>query len=247
MSCYTQHFETKVTETPLSERLPYLALAVLSLAAAGATAILSFSQRNFFRPYFANLNPLLTVALVTVLGFVSLCFLQSRGWFEIYAARKTFRGVGVSAAIATLFAIEAVFADLIIRFPRDLNVLLPQSLLFYPAIGYVVEVCFHALPLVLLLAVLGPVFMKPNKNSLIWSCVFLASLIEPVVQMRIGFSQKLSSWAEAYVGLHLFAFNLLQLYVFRRYNFVSMYGFRLVYYLYWHILWGYFRLDWLFS
>jgi hypothetical protein len=246
MSCYTQHIEAKVTEAPLSERLPYLALAVLSLVAAAATAILSFSQRNVFRPYFASLNPLLTVALVTVLGFVSLGFLQSRGWFQIYAARETLRGVAISAAIATLFAIEAVFADLIIRFPRDLNVPLPQSLLFYPAIGYVVEVCFHALPLALLLAVLGPVFMKSNKNSLVWSCIFLASLIEPVVQMRIGFSQKPFSGAEAYVGLHLFAFNLLQLYVFRRYDFVSMYGFRLVYYLYWHILWGYFRLHWLF-
>jgi hypothetical protein len=38
----------------------------------------------------------------------------------------------------------------------------------------------------------------------------------------------------------------LQLYVFRRFDFASMYAFRLVYYAYWHILWGVIRLKVLF-
>jgi hypothetical protein len=61
------------------------------------------------------------------------------------------RGVGVSAAIATLFGVWQICADLLVtRFPKDINVPSPQSWLFYPAIGYVVEVFFHALPLALL-------------------------------------------------------------------------------------------------
>lgn len=50
--------------------------------------------------------------------------------------------------------------------------------------------------------------------------------------MRLGFSQTSLSWAEAYVGLQVFAINLAQLSVFRRYDFISMYSFRLIYYVY---------------
>jgi hypothetical protein len=41
----------------LDEQRQYVVLAILTLVATGATAILSLSQHNFFRPYFRNLNP----------------------------------------------------------------------------------------------------------------------------------------------------------------------------------------------
>ena len=44
--------------------------------------------------------------------------------------------------------------------------------------------------------------------------------------------------AVAYVGLHVFLINLIQLLIFKRYDFVTMYSFRLVYYLFWHMRWG---------
>ncbi len=47
-------------------------------------------------------------------------------------------------------------------------------------------------------------------------------------------------------GLQLLAFGLVQLYVFRRFGFVSMYAFRLAYYSLWHIAWGAIRLKWAF-
>ncbi len=50
----------------------------------------------------------------------------------------------------------------------------------------------------------------------------------------------------AYTWLHVFAIALLQLLVFRRYDFVSMLGTRLCYYAYWHLLWGVVRLEVLF-
>lgn len=65
-------------------------------------------------------------------GLVSLVFVHSRGWFEIYTSSSV-RGVGVSAVIATLFGAWQVCADLLVtRFPKDINVPPPQSLLFYP-------------------------------------------------------------------------------------------------------------------
>lgn len=92
---------------------------------------------------------------------MSLVFLHSRGWSEIYTSSSV-RGLGISAVIATLFGAWQICADLLVmRLPKDINVPPPQCLLFYPAMGYVVEVLFHAFPLALLLAVLG----RSNKNS----------------------------------------------------------------------------------
>jgi hypothetical protein len=238
----------------------YIAFGVLTLVVFGLTATLSLSRitfsqpykgsirvnpAGFFQPFFGSIDPLLAVAVITVVGVASLGFLQSSGWFEIFTMRGTLRGIAVSAIIATLFGIEVVIAETTntFRLPEDINVRLPWSLMFYPVMGYVVEVVFHALPLTMLLAVLGPLFKNLNMPGLIWVCILAVSLLEPIFQIGIG--QPLS-FTQAYIGLHIFAINFLQLYVFRRYDFVSMYSFRLFYYMYWHIIWGYLRLQWLF-
>ena len=235
-----------MSETPSNQRLQYLTFGVLSLGALSLTAISSLSSGTPFQRYFGTINPLLAVALVTVLGFVSLSLLRSYGRFDICVPGRIRQGMVSAATFATLFAIAVVSADYLIRFPKHMNVLPPQSLFFYPAIGYVVEVAFHAFPLALLLVLLSPFRPQLNSNALLWSCIIIISTLEPVLQLRLGYSGRPLSWAEAYVGVHVFAFNLVELYIFRRYDFVSMYAFRLVYYLYWHIVWGYLRLNWLF-
>jgi hypothetical protein len=53
-------------------------------------------------------------------------------------------------------------------------------------------------------------------------------------------------WAVAYDGLHVLAINVCQLAIFKRYDFMSMYALRLVYYGIWHIGWGAVRLELLF-
>jgi hypothetical protein len=54
-------------------------------------------------------------------------------------------------------------------------------------------------------------------------------------------------YINVYMWIHLFVFNFLQMLVFKRYDFLKMYMFRLVYYLLWHIVWGSVRLGLLFS
>jgi hypothetical protein len=232
---------TRIPETLSDERRQYLALAVLSFAVGGFTGILCLSQDTSFQRFFGSISPLLAISLVTVLGFLSLGFLRLRGWFEIFSRRERLRGLTLAAALATVFAVAVIMVDLFVGFPRDLNVPPPQSLLFYPAIAYVVEITFHAFPLSLFLILTSRLFKKLNRNRLVWLCVIFNSFLEPTFQMAI--SKRPLSWAEVYVGPHVFAFNLLQLYVFRRYDFVSMYSFRLVYYLHWHIVWSYLRLQ----
>jgi riboflavin transporter FmnP len=85
-----------------------------------------------------------------------------------------------------------------------------------------------------------------GRDRLVWMYILAVSLLEPIFQMQAGHTAGSVTWLEAYVGLHVFAFNLLQLHVFRLHGFVAMFAFRLVYYLWWHILWGYLRIGLLF-
>ena len=236
---------TRIRQSPSNERAQWLVLAVLFLGTAVLTGLLSISPDRYFQPYFGRVPPLLVVSLASLIGGVSLRILRSHG-FETYAKGESRNGLVFSATFATLFAVEAIIADFRIVFPRDLNVPLPQSLLFYPAMAYIAEITFHALPLLLFLVALGPLFNKRDPNRLVWVCIVLTSSLEPVFQMASTSAEKPFSSADVYVGLHVFAINLVQLYVFRRYDFVAMYSFRMVYYFYWHIVWGYMRLQVLF-
>ncbi len=235
-----------VTESTI-QRPQYAAFATLTFGAAGAAAaLLAFAHGAYFQPYFDGINPLLVIALVAAAGAIALRFLRARGWFEIYAQGRTLRGVALAALLATLLVVPTIAVDAGVGFPRGINVPAPWSLLFYPAIAYVVEILFHVLPLALLLAAFRPLFKTLSPDRLVWLCIAFTALLEPAFQVHTGLSQGSPPVLNAYVGVHVFAFNLLQLAVFRRYGFVSMVAFRLVYYLWWHIAWGYLRLQLLF-
>lgn len=224
--------------------LPYIGIAVLSLALACATAILSAHWPIVFQRFFGSVDPLVALASIALLGFVSLVYLDSGGGFTIYRQGACLRGVMCSALLATLFALAVILVDVCLTYPKDLNVALPQSLLFYPVMGYVAEIAFHTMPLTVLFLLATRVLGRQIDDGLVWLCIILVSFAEPIFQL--SFEAKPLSSAGIYTGFHVFAISLAQLYIYRRYDFVSMYVFRLVYYFYWHIAWGYLRLQWLF-
>lgn len=230
----------KKPSMPLGDRRRYLAVAILSLGTIGFTGVLSLFPDTLFQPFFRSIPPLLAVSIIGVVGVVSLGFLSSRGWFEMAVGSESLRGVAWSLALATLFAVVIILADLVATFPYE-HVQPPQSLLFYPTMAFVAEIVFHVLPLSILLGLLGWLFKDRVPAGLVWSCILLASCLEPVFQLTWGSSEFTLSWVGAYVGVHVFVFNVLQLAIFRRYDFVSMYACRLVYYLYWHVIWGWAR------
>ena len=148
-------------------------------------------------------------------------------------------GIGVAIAFATLFAIPVVIVDWFVGI-KVANVPMPWSLLFYPAIALVVEVFFHTTPLALLFASLRSI-ARSSSDRIAWVCILLVSLLEPTYQLWFQLAGQSLSWLEAYVWTQVWAINLVQLYLFRRFGFVSMFGMRLVYYLDWHIVWEYLR------
>jgi hypothetical protein len=231
--------------TPHLERtLQYVAYLILSLVALIFTLILLPSSNAYFRRFLGEWNPIMVIIIATIVGAVALWLLQARYNFVIFMGKGTIPGLKLSVVLATLLAIAIVAADFFIRYPEDTNVSLPYALLFYPSIGFVAEIIFHVLPLALLLILLNPLGGWIGSDRLIWLGIFLVAVLEPTFQ--VTFEGKPFTWGSAYTWIHVFVLAFLQLYVFRRFDFISMYSFRLFYYVYWHILWGVIRLQVLF-
>lgn len=225
---------TRIKKLISKERLQYLVFISLSIGAVGLIGILYFSNNLIFERFLGGINPLIASPFIIFLGVVLLSFLLSKGWFAIYK-KENLKGLFRRSALAALFVLITILVDLKIVFSADLNILFPKSLLFYPAMGFFVEILFHVLPLSVLLISLTSIFKNISYKNIIWICILVVSLLEPTYQtIFMGSSSPL--WAVIIIWLNLFFFNFSQLLIFKRYDFISMYSFRLVYYMIWHIV-----------
>jgi uncharacterized membrane protein YwzB len=234
----------KFADLQLDRTWQYAAYLLLSLVALIFTVILLPSSGAYFRRFFGETNAIIVIVLTSVVGAAALWGLQSSHQFALFMGKTTLRGVALSAALATVLAIAIVVADFFIRYPQDTNVPVPQALLFYPAVGFVAEIIFHVLPLALLLLILNPLGAWLGRERVVWLSILLVAILEPTFQVLS--EGKAFTLGAAYTWIHVFAIAFLQLYVYRRFDFMSMYSFRLFYYAYWHILWGVIRLEVLF-
>lgn len=218
----------------------YAVLGAIALMAVAFSVVQTHIDRSVFERYLGTANPVATMIAVSAVAFVSLSYLRSRGGFEIVSSEGVLAGLRFTALVAPLFALGAIGADVLLRYPRSMNVPAPDAFFFYPAIGFLVEVCLHALPLALLVALFARSGIPTDRTF--WLLAITVAALEA------GFQAATATTAATAVfsGLQLLAFGLVQLYVFRRFGFVSMYAFRLVYYSLWHIAWGAIRLHWLF-
>ena len=226
-------------------RKQYFTFILFSLLIILFTIILYLPNPLIFQKHFGIFNPIILIIFIFVFGITALTYFISRGWFAIYE-RKNLRGMFTNSILATILVFNVILIDIFFTYSEDINVLLPQSMLFYPTIGYVVEILFHILPLSLLLIILTSLLKNIKQEKIIWFSIFVVSLIEPIFQLAYGTPTNFPVWIKIYFALHLYLFNFLQLSILKRYDFISMYSFRLVYYLFWHILWGYLRLSILF-
>lgn len=222
----------------------YIAFLVIAAAMIGLTVLQIPSSRADFDLYSGGLPPIVVVAAAGTVGVGALAALRWFAGFQILGGRTTLRGFAVSSGLATLLAVAIVIADLLIRYPENINVPVPRALLFYPTVGFVAEVIFHLLPLMLALLALSAFQHRLGAERVVWIAIVITAVAEPTFQILCK-GQRLT-WASAYTWIHVFAIAFLQLQVFRRYDFAAMYMFRLIYYAYWHIIWGVIRLKVLF-
>jgi hypothetical protein len=132
------------------ERLQYLSFLLLALFAIGLTLLASSLGRSPFQRFIGGIDPTFVMVATALLGAILLTLLLCKGWLPILSS-GTARGVLLSAPFAIVLALSAIALDRKINFPADMNVLFPVSLAFYPAIGFLVEVALHVLPLALLI------------------------------------------------------------------------------------------------
>ncbi len=230
----------------VDEKAQYVVYFTIAAVALVCTAALYFRGSTLYAPFFGPFNPPVVILLISVLGFFLLTILIRRGWFAIFRAQAMPEGLLAAAGLAVLFATAMILVDSRAVLPENINRPYPQSLLFYPSIGFVVEVLFHLLPLTLLLLLLTAVFPGLPFQRIVWLVIFLVALLEPIFQTVIGGLGSYPVWVTAFIAAHIFLINVTQLALFKRYDFLTMYAFRLVYYFFWHILWGILRLKLLF-
>jgi hypothetical protein len=202
---------------------------------------LAAQRPMLFDPYFGGIPPILALVAICSSGWVALYFLNANGYFVSSRPQSRRRGLTVAASLAVPFMALVTVVDLAEGFPKEINVPLPDSLLFYPVMGYVVALLLHAIPLALLLPLVGKIFRSWAADSQIALCIVAVASLETVFQL----SQATRHLA-VFTAIHLFLFGLVELYIFRRFDFISMYAFRIIYYAYWHVAWGHMRLLWLF-
>jgi hypothetical protein len=235
-----------MTNRPVEgRRRENITLAWLTATVFLAAAVVSKSHPADFRSYFGAIQPLLALTVVTVPGVIALLYLRARGWFDVLRGADTARGIARAVVPVSLFFVVVVTVDAVVGFPRDINVPWPRALLFYPVMAFVVEMVFHLVPLAVLLAIARPLLDRFGRDRLLWSVIVVVALIEPVFHVVMGSGGGAPSGLDLFVGVHVFLFTLVELNFFRRYDFVTMYAYRIVYYLLWHIVWGALRLEWL--
>lgn len=229
-----------------NNRFQYQVYTGLSLLVLGFTGIIYYADRLIFQRFFGSVNPLLALPIAIILGFILLSILLYKNWFVIYNPADM-RGLLVSAGLAMIFGVVIILVDIKSPFPSTINIFFPESVLFYPAVGFFVEILFHVLPLTVLMLLLNALFKGTNQPVIFWISIVVVSFLEPIYQSSdMASSSQYPVWIVLYVGLHIFLIGLCQLLVFKRYDFISMYAFRLIYYSFWHIGWGYLRLRMLF-
>jgi len=227
----------------VDDRPPLVTWAGLVALAAVLSAAAQRQDGGAFRRLLGAVPP---AELVAGLGLVALGLLATpfaRRWFPVHGA-ETARGVRRACGAALAFGAVVISADLLVVFPADLNVPFPGSLLFYPAVAFLAEALFHVVPLLLVTLLLVRLRGEPVPVRWMSRAVFLLALLEPAFQaLSSAATGSGSVGAAIFVAIHVYLINVVQLGLFRRFDFISMLAFRLLYYAIWHVAWGHFRLQ----
>ena len=215
---------------------PFLATSVVAIA---VTAWQVRLDRSVFEPFVGALSPVWVMTGAAAVGAVAMAYLQGVSDFEVLGPGGGRDAVLVIALAVPLLSAVAIGADLLLRFPEDTNVAMPDALRFYPSIAVFVEIAIHVVPIAVLVALLG---MPTGLDSTFWRIAVPVALVEAVVQTVYATSIGTSVFS----AVHLTVFGVAQVWVFWRFGFMWMLGFRLAYYSLWHLAWGAARLELLF-
>ena len=212
---------------------------LLAVAGIGLTQLQVRADRSVFEPFFGTTNPLVVMTGTALIGAGAMAYLQNSTSLDVIGPGSSTGAILAIAWMVPLFTLAAIGADLSLGYPEDTNVAMPNALRFYPAIAIFVELALHVTPIAGLVSILGE---PTGFDSTFWSIALLVALIEATLQAAYASSISTSNFN----GVHLMVFGTAQVWMFTRFGFVWMLGFRLTYYALWHLAWGAARLKLLF-
>ena len=210
-------------------------LAIASVATGCAAVLVLFFDTGAL-PVIGVLPLLSMTALSGLAAFPLVAFLYRRGIGGLHALPVTLRGLALLVGAGAVLAVPPIAIDLLTRFPRDINVAWPEAVFFYTAIALVAEVQFHLVPLAILTA------LAPRRVPAVW-LLLPVMFVEPVAQVVLGAGPVFQM---TLVFMNVSLDSAVQIWLFRRYGFAAMFGLRIAFYLFWHVIWGDIRLSLLF-
>jgi hypothetical protein len=224
----------------------HLHFAIYAGLLSALSGLVLFVKPEYVERFLGGENPLVVLNVAMIIFVWSFNYLLPRNAFRLIERQTSQQRWLEVASLAVAFGAIAIAVDAVHPFPQDMNIPWPVSLAFYPVIGFIVEIFMHVAPLAILLLGVRLVTGRPASNAAIILAIIAVALIEPAYQAVASLNADSSTSVAAFVAVHVFLIDLAGLWLFRRYDFMTMYVFRLAYYAIWHVAWGYFRLATLF-
>ena len=131
---------------------PFLATVIVAVA---LTEWQVQVDRSVFERFFGALDPIGVMTGIAVVGVISMAYLQGTSDFAVLGPGAWRDVVSIIAWAVPLLEAAAIGVDLVLGYGEDTNVAMPDALRFYPAIAVFVEIAFHAVPIAVLVAILG--------------------------------------------------------------------------------------------
>ncbi len=215
---------------------PLVAVTVLAVA---LTAWQVQVDRTVFERVLGPLDPVLVMVAGGIVGIAAMAHLQGTSDLAVLGPGGSADAVRAIAVAVPLLAAAAIAADVLVGFPQDMNVTMPDALRFYPAVAVFVELVLHVAPVAALVALVGA---PTGLDATFWRVALPVAAIEAVLQTAWASSLGTASFS----AVQLTVVGVVQVWLFWRYGALWMLGFRLAYYTLWHVAWGTARLQLLF-
>lgn len=237
-----RYHAVQMTTCPTCRPFPLRSVIAGALLVAAAITGLSSSADVDFTPYFGNIPPTAAATIVCLTGIVALYVLQRRFSFCVLRAGFGPQDLLMSVLAAVPFMIFVTLADLLLAFAPETHFRLPVALTFYAAMGVIAQLSLHVIPFALLLLALARLLPSWPLLRNVRISIALSATIEALFQLGATPQSRSFEVLGVFILIQLFLFGVVELWLFRRFDFVCMYAFRLAYYAYWHLLWPGMRL-----
>ncbi len=214
----------------------YLIIALVVIALKAILALFPI-EHPFVQSFFFDWKWLFAILIA---GFLVLFLTEKAGFKAMWSGQVTNKqrfliplGLGVA------FTAFQIFFGVYLEIP-NFNVPFPHAIPAYFTFATLYEIVFHLLPIVIVCWLVGHLILK-NKYDLVvfWIFAIIISLYEPYAQIggltKMGFISE--TWEIIAFFAFIFLYNIISLYLFKRFGFIAMIMFRYGNYAIWHIIW----------